>query len=260
MLDVLNFNVLAAIKAAPLDAVNSLSLEGSVPAATMDLSFMGLFMQADVVVKAVMIMLILASIWSWAIIFDKWLLFKSVRGKTSNFEKSFWSGQSLENLFERIKGRENHPIALVFSSAMQEWQTRNIKDISGNHNLRASTKERIYQAMQVASSKSVDKLEKNLNFLATVGSSAPFIGLFGTVWGIMVSFQSIAISKNTTLAVVAPGIAEALLATAFGLAAAIPAVIFYNKFAGELNRVSSNLDDFTNELGAIISRELDNIK
>ncbi len=260
MLDVLNFNVLAAIKAAPLDAVNSLSLEGSVPAAAMDLSFMGLFMQADVVVKAVMIMLILASIWSWAIIFDKWLLFKSVRGKTSNFEKSFWSGQSLENLFERIKGRENHPIALVFSSAMQEWQTRNIKDISGNHNLRASTKERIYQAMQVASSKSVDKLEKNLNFLATVGSSAPFIGLFGTVWGIMVSFQSIAISKNTTLAVVAPGIAEALLATAFGLAAAIPAVIFYNKFAGELNRVSSNLDDFTNELGAIISRELDNIK
>jgi biopolymer transport protein TolQ len=151
-------------------------------------------------------------------------------------------------------------MALVFASAMQEWQTRNVKDMSGNHNLRASTKERIYQAMQVASSKSIDKLEKNLTFLATVGSSAPFIGLFGTVWGIMVSFQSIAISKNTTLAVVAPGIAEALLATAFGLAAAIPAVIFYNKFAGELNRVSSNLEDFSNELGAIISRELDNIK
>ncbi len=261
MLNLFSFNVVtAAIKAAPHDAVNALSLEGSVSAATMDMSFIGLFMQADVVVKTVMILLILASIWSWAIIFDKWLVFKSVRGKTNNFEKSFWSGQSLENLFERIKGRENHPMAVVFTSAMQEWQTRNIKDMSSNHNLRASTKERIYQAMQVASSKSIDKLEKNLNFLATVGSSAPFIGLFGTVWGIMVSFQSIAISKNTTLAVVAPGIAEALLATAFGLAAAIPAVIFYNKFAGELNRVSNNLDDFTNELGAIISRELDNIK
>jgi biopolymer transport protein TolQ len=260
MLDVLNISFQSVVKAAPLDSVTSLSLEGSAAAATMDLSFFSLFMQADVVVKAVMIMLILASIWSWAIIFDKWILFKSVKGKTNNFEKSFWSGQSLENLFERVKGRENHPMALVFASAMQEWQTRNVKDMSGNHNLRASTKERIYQAMQVASSKSIDKLEKNLTFLATVGSSAPFIGLFGTVWGIMVSFQSIAISKNTTLAVVAPGIAEALLATAFGLAAAIPAVIFYNKFAGELNRVSSNLEDFSNELGAIISRELDNIK
>lgn len=260
MLDVLNISFQSVVKAAPLDSVTSLSLEGSAAVAAMDLSFFSLFMQADVVVKGVMIMLILASIWSWAIIFDKWILFKSVKGKTNNFEKSFWSGQSLENLFERVKGRENHPMALVFASAMQEWQTRNVKDMSGNHNLRASTKERIYQAMQVASSKSIDKLEKNLTFLATVGSSAPFIGLFGTVWGIMVSFQSIAISKNTTLAVVAPGIAEALLATAFGLAAAIPAVIFYNKFAGELNRVSSNLEDFSNELGAIISRELDNIK
>lgn len=259
MLDVLN-TTFQAVKAAPLDAVSSLALEGTSTVATMDMSFFSLFMQADAVVKTVMLMLIAASVWSWGIIFDKWFLFKSIKGKTNNFEKSFWSGQSLENLFERVKGRENHPIALVFSSAMQEWQSRNVKDISTNHNLRVSTKERIYQAMQVTSSKSLDKLEKNLTFLATVGSSAPFIGLFGTVWGIMVSFQSIAISKNTTLAVVAPGIAEALLATAFGLAAAIPAVIFYNKFAGELNRVSNNLDDFSNELGAIISRELDNIK
>ncbi len=260
MFQVLNIAFQTAVKGAPVDSINSLALDSGSTAVTMDLSFWGLFMQADAVVKGVMIMLIFASIWSWAIIFDKWILFKSIKGKTNNFEKSFWSGQSLENLFERIKGRENHPIALVFTSAMQEWQARNIRDISANHNLRASTKERIHQAMQVASSKSMDKLEKNLTFLATVGSSAPFIGLFGTVWGIMVSFQSIAISKNTTLAVVAPGIAEALLATAFGLAAAIPAVIFYNKFAGEVNRVANNLDDFSNELGAIISRELDNIK
>lgn len=244
-----------AIKAAPIEAVNAIALEGSQAAA--DLSFLGLFLQADMVVKFVMILLILASIWSWAIIFDKCMLFSSIRSKTKNFEKTFWSGQSLESLFERVKGRENHPIALVFGAAMQEWQTRNVKDMPSNHHLRAGTKERIYQAMQVACSKSMDKLEKNLTFLATVGSCATFIGLFGTVWGIMVSFQSIAISKNTTLAVVAPGIAEALLATAFGLVAAIPAMIFYNKFATELNKISNNINDFTHELGSIISKELD---
>lgn len=244
-----------AIKAAPIEAVNTIALEGSQAAA--DLSFLGLFMQADMVVKFVMILLVLASVWSWAIIFDKWMLFSSIRSKSKNFEKTFWSGQSLESLFERVKGRENHPLALVFGAAMQEWQTRNVKDMPNRQHLRAGTKERISQAMIVASSKSIDKLEKNLSFLATVGSSATFVGLFGTVWGIMVSFQSIAISKNTTLAVVAPGIAEALLATAFGLVAAIPAMVFYNKFATELNKIANNISDFSNELGSIISKELD---
>lgn len=249
---------LAAITAAPIEQVSASVLEGT--QAVGDLSIIGLVMQADAIVKGVMLLLLLSSIWSWAIIFDKWFTYRSIKSKTRLFEKSFWSGQSLENLFERVRGRETHPLALVFASAMQEWQSRNIRDLSANSNLRAGTKERIYQAMQVASSKSLEGMESNLGFLATVGSSATFIGLFGTVWGIMVSFQSIAVTKNTTLAVVAPGIAEALLATAFGLAAAIPAMIFYNKFATEVNKVTNQLDDFSNELGAIISKELDAIK
>jgi len=251
--------LISAATAAPVEKIGSLAVTNSSSIA-MDLSIWGLFMQADVIVKAVMLLLVLASMWSWAIIFDKWLLFKSVKSNSKKFEKAFWSGQSLDNLYERIKGRESHPMAKVFSSAMQEWQARNIKDMSSDHNLKASTRERVHQAMQVTSSKSLDRMGRNLTFLATVGSSAPFLGLFGTVWGIMISFQSIAISKNTTLAVVAPGIAEALLATAFGLAAAIPAGIFYNKFAGDLNRVANSLDDFTSELGSIISRELDKLK
>ncbi len=246
----------ALVKSAPIDSVVATALEGSKAVST-DLSFFSLFMQADMIVKAVMILLVMASIWSWAIIFEKFALFRKVRAKSEAFEKLFWSGQSLENLFERIKGRENHPHAAVFTSAMQEWQARNTRELSTHSELRAGTKERIYQSMQIAANKSLASLESNLGFLATVGSSSPFIGLFGTVWGIMVSFQSIAVSKNTTLAVVAPGIAEALLATAFGLAAAIPAVIFYNKFASDVNKVASNLDDFSNELGSIISKELD---
>jgi biopolymer transport protein TolQ len=185
---------------------------------------------------------------------------KALRLQTKNFEKAFWSSNSLESLFDRVKGRETHPAAMIFISAMQEWQSRNLTEMSVNSDLRAGTKERIYQSMQVTINKSLEKIEKNLGFLATVGSSAPFIGLFGTVWGIMVSFQSIAVSKNTTLAVVAPGIAEALLATAFGLAAAIPAVIFYNKFASELNKITARLEDFSSELGSIITKEIDFIK
>ncbi len=257
MFDLIN-TAYAAVRSAPAEAIGGISLDGSV--VMTDLSFWGLFLQAGIVVKFVMIMLIISSIWSWAIIFDKWVAIKAVAAKTKGFEKAFWSGQSLEALYERVKGRDNHPIALVFSAAMHEWQNRNIRDLQTNSDLRAGTKERIYQAMQVSINKSLDSLDRNLNFLATVGSSAPFVGLFGTVWGIMVSFQSIAVSKNTTLAVVAPGIAEALLATAFGLAAAIPAVIFYNKFAGEVNRISSSLEDFSSELGSIMTRELDNIK
>lgn len=257
MLDIINFK-LSSIVAAPTDNLSSVSNVANVE--QIDLSIVGLILQADLVVKLVMLLLVLASIWSWAIIFEKWIMLKSVKYKTRGFEKTFWSGQSLENLYERIKGRETHPIALIFASAMSEWQNRNLRDVTQNHSLKAGIKERIYQAMQVSTSRALDNLEKNLSFLATVGSASPFIGLFGTVWGIMVSFQSIAISKNTTLAVVAPGIAEALLATAFGLVAAIPAVIFYNKFANEVNRLTNSLNDFTNELGSIIGKELDNIK
>lgn len=257
MVDFIN-NAMAQVKAAPVENVAAQALAGSHGAA--DLSFLGLFMQADMVVKAVMVLLLLASIWSWAIIFDKWITLKSLSAKTKAFEKNFWSGQSLENLYERIKGRENHPMALVFLSAMHEWMNRSSRQMATDSQLRIGLKERIMQSMQVATNKSIDKIEKNLNFLATVGTSATFVGLFGTVWGIMVSFQSIAISKNTTLAVVAPGIAEALLATAVGLIAAIPAMVFYNKFASEVNRLASQLEDFSIELGTIMSKELDNVR
>lgn len=221
-------------------------------------SFLDLFLQADFVVQSVMLILILASVWSWAIIFDKAFLFKRMHSKMSRFESEFWSGAPLEKLFKNVKTKQDQPLALIFTAALEEWQTRNQYGVKSDNSLRAGTKERIYQSMQVATNKSIDNAEKNLSFLATVGSTATFIGLFGTVWGIMVSFQAIAISKNTTLAVVAPGIAEALLATVFGLAAAIPAMVFYNKFASEVNRVSSKLEEFSMELGSIISRELDN--
>lgn len=250
--------LLAAIAAAPVDQVASMALEGSQAAA--DLSFFGLIMQADWVVKTIMLMLAVASVWSWAVIFDRWVVVSSIKAKCKAFEKAFWNGQSLENLFERVRGRESHPMALIFSSAMLEWQSRNIRDISTNNNLRVGTRERVYQAMQVAINKSLDEMEKNLGFLANIGSCGTFVGLFGTIWGIMVSFQSIALTKNTTLAVVAPGIAEALLATAFGLIAAIPAMLFYNKFSNDINRISNKLEDFSNELGAIISKELDSIQ
>lgn len=252
------YNFATSIKAAPVDNVASSSI--GISQAPIDLSFIGLFLQADIMVKCVMLLLIIASVMSWAIIFDKLVSIKSIKSKTKNFEKSFWSGQSLEVLYERIKGRENHPIANVFSAAMHEWMNRNSREIAANSNLKIGIKERINQAMQVASNKSMEDLEKNVSFLATVGSSAPFIGLFGTVWGIMISFQAIAISKNTSLAVVAPGIAEALLATAVGLVAAIPAVIFYNKFTTDLNRLSGNLEDFSMELHSIMSKEIDNVK
>jgi len=236
------------------------SIDSTVALGDMDTSLIGLFLQADILVQSVMVMLVVASIWSWAIIFNKWAEMKALHKLTQKFEKDFWSGNSLEALHDNLKSKTKHPYALVFSSAMHEWRSRDSGEIKGNSNLRVGTKERIYQVMQISINKASCKLEKGLNFLATVGSAAPFIGLFGTVWGVMASFQSIAISKNTTLAVVAPGIAEALLATAFGLAAAIPALIFYNKFAAEINKFIGSLEDFANELGAIMSKELDNLK
>lgn len=230
---------------------------GSVAAS--DMSILSLVGQADIVVKIVMLLLLLASLWSWAIIFDKLLKLRYTLLKTERFEKIFWSGQLLDQLYERIQNRVDHPMAAVFVAAMQEWSRRNTGQLSSesSNHLFVGVKERIFQAMQVASNREIDRLERNLSFLATVGSAAPFIGLFGTVWGIMNSFQSIAASKNTTLAVVAPGIAEALLATAVGLFAAIPAVIFYNMFSTKLNNLTGRIEDFSSELGALLSRELD---
>jgi biopolymer transport protein TolQ len=244
-------NMTAQTAIRPLEAAE---LAGNMPAH--DLSMLGLFFQADFIVKSVMLMLILASIWCWAIIFNKYTRFKILKRNTAKFEESFWSGDMLEHLYERVKQSADHPIAMVFVAGMTEWMTHDMQRVGGQ-SLRIGLKERIQQAMSVARNRSIEKLEQGLSFLATVGSTAPFVGLFGTVWGIMNSFQSIAASKNTSLAVVAPGIAEALFATAIGLFAAIPAVIFYNKFSNDLNRFASKVDDFAQEFSAILSRELD---
>jgi biopolymer transport protein TolQ len=222
------------------------------------LSIISLIMGADIIVKIVLLILFSASVWSWKVFIEKIIIFNNIDQKTKKFEKVFWSGQVLDQLFERIKARPNHPMASLFVAAVYEWHKYSAKDFSHNQSLiTLGIKERLYQAMELSKSKEIGYLEKNVNFLATVGSSAPFIGLFGTVWGIMNSFQSIAAAKNATLAVVAPGIAEALFATAVGLVAAIPAVIFYNILSSRLNKFSTKLDEFSNELGSILTRELD---
>jgi len=221
-----------------------------------DFSMWGLFMRADLVVKGVMIVLLLASFWSWAIIFDKFLRFRRVIALADRFEEVFWSGNSVEELYERVAPRASHPMALLFVAAMREWMRangRSTRDVGLSGGLR----ERIDKIMSVTLSREMAGLERYLDFLATVGSTAPFIGLFGTVWGIMNSFQAIAQSHNTSLAVVAPGIAEALFATALGLFAAIPAVIAYNRFNNQVGRYGDRLEGFSEEFSAVLSRRIE---
>lgn len=218
-----------------------------------EFSFFNLFLQAHPVVKAVMIGLMAASVWCWAIIVDKMLLYTRTKRQMDRFEKVFWSGQSLEDLYRSLQGRANHAMAALFVAAMREWK----RSHEGGKPAIASLSMRIEKVLDVTISREIDRLERRLLFLATVGSAGPFIGLFGTVWGIMTSFQAIAGSKSTNLAVVAPGIAEALLATALGLAAAIPAVIAYNKFSSEVSRMNSRMEGFADEFIAILSRQID---
>lgn len=240
--------------------VESTEVAGSVSAAAamQDLSVFGMFLHADFVVKIVMILLLLASFWSWAIMFDKYVRFKSIKSQSSRFEKEFWSSGAIDKFYEKLKKRANHPLAIVFTAAMDEWY-RSRKDIAATASaqLRVGVRERVAQVMQIARHREAEKMEAGLGFLATVGSAAPFVGLFGTVWGIMNSFTGIAAAKNITLAVVAPGIAEALLATAIGLFAAIPAVIGYNKFSGEQDRFTHRMEDFSAEFNTLLSRQLD---
>lgn len=213
--------------------------------------------QADVVVQGVMALLVIASIWSWAIIFDKIIKFMVLEKRSDKFEKSF-EGMVLEDIMAEATANDNHPLSRVFIASMNEWQSNNIKQIiTSGADKKAGLKERLNGAMQVAANKSMQKLESGLGFLAVVGSSMPFVGLFGTVWGIMNSFQGIAVSKNTSLAVVAPGIAEALLATGIGLFAAIPAVFFYNIFSGKINNFSERVSNFSVQLLNMFSKELD---
>lgn len=230
---------------------------GSVPVAH-DMSFASMFLHADPVVQVVMGMLLLASFWAWATIFDKWMTFRSIKAKAAKFESDFWASEALDKFHERVKKKANHPMAVIFVAAMDEWFRSRIRDISAaNLGQKLGIRERINQIMIVARNREIEKLESGLGFLATVGSSAPFVGLFGTVLGIMHSFTSIAQSKNTSLVSVAPGIAEALFATAIGLFAAIPAVIAYNKFSGELEKFAGKLEDFSVEFNMLMSRQIE---
>ena len=224
--------------------------------AALDVSFWGLIIEADFVVKIVMIILLIASIWSWAIIIDKARKFIRLKKQANIFESAFWSGDSLEELYEKQANSPEHPLASVFVAGMYEWTRVNDKNTLSNEKIQAGLQDRIHQVMHVAVTRELENIEKNIGYLATVGSTAPFIGLFGTVWGIMNSFQSIALSKDTSLAVVAPGIAEALLATALGLLAAIPAVIAYNKLSNSLNSYATKLQNFASEFEALLSRHL----
>jgi len=223
------------------------------PALQADLSIIGLFLEAHIVVQLVMIGLLLASIWSWAIIAEKMLLLVRTKRQTDSFEEVFWSGQSLEELYQSIGSRPAHSMAALFVAAMREWK----RSVESTPKPLAGLQMRVEKVLDVALSREIDRLERQLLFLATVGSTAPFIGLFGTVWGIMTSFQAIAAAKTTNLSVVAPGIAEALFATALGLLAAIPAVIFYNKFTHEVSRHAQRLESFADEFSAILSRQMD---
>ncbi len=218
-----------------------------------DTSFLALFMQAHIVVQIVMAGLLLASVWSWAIIIEKLFAFRKARVEADRFEQLFWSGQSLEELYGALSRGNAIATAALFVAAMREWK----RSVEGSIRALGGIQMRVEKVMDVTISREMERLDRRLLFLATVGSTAPFVGLFGTVWGIMTSFQAIAASKNTSLAVVAPGIAEALFATALGLLAAIPAVIFYNKFAADSARLGQRLESFADEFSAIVSRQID---
>jgi biopolymer transport protein TolQ len=216
-------------------------------------SLFALFWQAHIVVKLVILGLLSASVWCWAIIVEKQLLYARARRQMDQFENVFWSGQSLEQLYQQVSARNAQGLAALFVSAMREWKRTYESGVRSLHGLGG----RIDRVMDVTLAREVDRLERQLLVLATVGSSAPFIGLFGTVWGIMSSFQAIAAAKNTNLSVVAPGIAEALLATAIGLFAAIPAVIIYNQFARSIARYRALVGDASAEVLGLVSRDLD---
>jgi biopolymer transport protein TolQ len=229
-----------------VDAVN-------LGAAGGDLSLWGLFVQADIVVKIVMLGLLAASVWVWAIVFEKFASLRRANREADGFEDRFWSGGSLDELYDAEGAKPGNPMAAVFGAAMGEWR-RTVR-VAGADVSRSGVRDRVDRAIAVTIQREMERLERWMVFLASVGSTAPFIGLFGTVWGIMHSFSAIAAMHNTNLAVVAPGIAEALFATAIGLVAAIPAVLAYNKVSTDLARYAARLEAFGAEFGAILSRQ-----
>ncbi len=234
-------------------------MEGEVlgAAANSDLSLISLFWRADLIVQLVLVLLLGASVWSWAIIVEKFRRMRRLADDADHFEKAFWSGGSLEDLYERVGANPGDPMTLLFASAMREWRRSTLAGGVLENRLHAGLQSRIGQVMQLTMDREMERIERYMGFLATVGSTAPFVGLFGTVWGIMNSFQAIAMTKDTSLAVVAPGIAEALFATALGLVAAIPAVIAYNKFSTDIRRFANRLEAFASEFSAILSRQLE---
>jgi biopolymer transport protein TolQ len=213
-----------------------------------------LIADADPVVKMVLLLLLLASLWSWTIIFDKTLRYARLRRRSRAFERAFWSGAALDDLYLQLGAKADHPMALMFGAAMEEWRDT---PRTGAAAEQSGLLQRIGKIMGLTLERELETLERHLSSLATIGATAPFVGLFGTVWGIMNSFQSIALTKNTTLAVVAPGIAEALFATALGLVAAVPAVVAYNKLSGDLNRFANRVSNFADEFAVVLSREVE---
>ena len=225
----------------------------ALPLVSADVSLIALFLQAHWVVKTVMLGLLACSVWVWAIAIDKIFLYGRTKRAMDRFEQAFWSGQSLEELYKALSARPAHSMAALFVAAMREWK----RSFESQTRSFAGLQMRIEKVMDVTIAREIERLERRLLVLATVGSAGPFVGLFGTVWGIMTSFRAIAGQQTTSLAVVAPGIAEALFATAIGLVAAIPATIFYNKFISDVNKQAQRLEGFADEFAAILSRQID---
>ena len=239
-----------------MDLIEKVNNLGNI-ASESDFSLWVLFLEADIVVKVVMLILILASIWSWAIIFDKTFGLRAVTNKSRKFEEKFWSGSSLDDLYNSVGLRPSDPMSSIFVVAMRELKRSSEKGFDKTPKNIVVIEQRIDRVMRVSLEREMDSLQKNMTFLASTGSVSPFLGLFGTVWGIMNTFSAIGVSSDTSLATVAPGIAEALFATALGLVAAIPAVIAYNSISSDMNRYAMRLENFVGEFGTIISRQFE---
>ena len=237
--------------------METLVTSSDISSAVTDFSMISLFLRADLVVKSVIVILIASSIWSWTIILSKLVKYKRLKQLENEFDEIFWSGNSFDDLYETFNHNQNDPKSIIFCSAMDEWKKSKRSRTQMNSSYINSLKERMNRSMVVTFNKESELIEKNLTFLATAGSTAPFVGLFGTVWGIMNSFQSIAIAQNTNLAVVAPGIAEALFATALGLFVAIPAVVAYNKISSDLSKYFLSLESFIDQFSTIFFRQLE---
>jgi biopolymer transport protein TolQ len=237
------------------NVIESVTVAGELVAA--DFSVWSLFLRADIVVKLVMLVLFAMSFWSWTIIIDKWLRMRRLAAMARRFEEDFWSGGSLDELYQRVGDQPDEPMASVFAAAMQEWRRSSQRGLAATEQSKANLRERIERVMDATLLREMERIERYMTFLASAGATAPFIGLFGTVWGIMNSFQAIALTRQTNLAIIAPGLAEALFATALGLFVAIPAVAAYNNYKNQTTRYGERVEGFMTEFGAILSRQLE---